>query len=173
MTISSQWLFYFEDQISLIKKLNSSVIDSTTIRLYRTDYGWNQIERWRDRFPNLKYDLGYSKIEKLYNQTKLHLATYNATSYLETIRLNIPTVIFWNPNYWENRDSIKPLFEELKRVKVYHETPESASKHINEIWDNVEGWWESSEVQEVMDVFNKSVNIFNKNITSDLKDILK
>ena len=65
------------------------------------------------------------------------------------------------------------LFEELKRVKVYHETPESASKHINEIWDNVEGWWESSEVQEVMDVFNKSVNIFNKNITSDLKDILK
>ena len=172
-TLSSQWLLYFKDQVSLIKHLDKSVIDNTIIRLYRNDYGWDQIGRWKDNFPNLKYDPGFSKIENLYKQTRIHLATYNATTYLETFRLNIPTVIFWDPNYWENRDSVQPLFEELKRVKIFHDTPESASKHINEIWDNVEGWWESTEVKEVINEFNKSVNRQNKNLISDLKKILK
>jgi len=172
-TVSSQWLLYFKDQVNLIKHLDKSVIDNTIIRLYRNDYGWDQIGRWKDNFPNLKYDPGFSKIENLYKQTRIHLATYNATTYLETFRLNIPTVIFWDPNYWENRDSVQPLFEELKRVKIFHDTPESASKHINKIWDNVEGWWESTEVKEVINEFNKSVNRQNKNLISDLKKILK
>ena len=91
----------------------------------------------------------------------------------ETFRLNIPTVIFWDPNYWENRDSVKNLFNELKRVKIFHDSPESASKHINEIWDNVEGWWGSSEVTYVINEFNQSINRNNENLVSDLIKILK
>ena len=173
MTISSQWLLYFKDQVRLIKNLDKSIIDNTIIRLYKNDYKWGQIERWRDNFPNLEYDLGYSKIQNLYKQARVNLVTYNATSYLESFRLNIPTVIFWDPNYWENRDSVELLFNELKRVKVFHDTPESASKHINEIWYNVEEWWESSEVTEVIHRFNQSVNKHNKKLVSDLCKILK
>ena len=156
-----------------MKNLDNSITNETTVRLYRHDYDWDQISRWKEVFPNLNYDKGVSKIEKLYNETRLYVATYNATTYLETFRFNIPTVLFWDPNYWENRDSVKPLFEELKRVKVFHDSPESAAKHINEIWDNVEGWWESSEVTEVINKFNKSVNRYNKNLVSDLIKILK
>jgi putative transferase (TIGR04331 family) len=173
MTISSQWLSYFKNQIEFVKNLDESISSETTVRLYRHDYKWNQIERWKDIFPNLNYDKGFSNLETLYNETKLYVATYNATTYLETFRLNIPTVIFWDPNYWENTDSVKTLFNELKRVKVFHDSPESAAKHINEIWDNVEGWWESSEVTEVINKFNKSVNRYNKNLVSDLIKILK
>ena len=173
MTISSQWLSYFNNQTDFIKNLDKSVTKETTVRLYRHDYKWDQIGRWKEMFPNLNYDKGVSNIEKLYHETKIYVATYNATTFLETFRLNIPTVIFWDPNYWENRDSVKMLFSELKRVKVFHDTPESAAKHINEIWNNVEGWWGSSEVKEVINKFNNSVNKQNKNLISDLKKILK
>ena len=84
MTVSSQWLLYFKDQVSLIKNLDKSIIDNTIIRLYKNDYKWGQIERWRDNFPNLEYDLGYSKIQNLYKQARVNLVTYNATSYLES-----------------------------------------------------------------------------------------
>ena len=80
MTISSQWLLYFKDQVRLIKNLDKSIIDNTIIRLYKNDYKWGQIERWRDNFPNLEYDLGYSKIQNLYKQARVNLVTYNATS---------------------------------------------------------------------------------------------
>ncbi len=173
ISISSQWLSYFKNQIEFVKKLDESISNKTTVRLYRQDYGWGQEAMWREELPTLNYDRGFSNIETLHNETKLYVATYNSTTYLETFRLNIPTVMFWDTNHWENRDTVKPLFEELKRVKIFHDSPESASKHINEIWDDVEGWWASSEVTEVINKFNKSVNRNNKNISSDLSKILK
>ncbi len=173
MTISSQWLSYFNNQIAFVKNLDESIVNETKVRLYRHDYGWSQIERWKEELPSLNYDSGTSNIEKLYHETKIYVATYNATTFLETFRLNIPTVIFWDPNYWENRDSVNAIFTELKRVKVFHDSPESAAKHINEIWNNVEEWWESPEVIQVIDRFNQSVNKRNKKLVSDLCKILK
>ena len=173
MCISSQWLSYFADQINLTKQIKPSILSETTIRLYRHDYGWSQLERWKELMPNLTYDSGESKIEKHYCDTKLCLATCNATTYLETFRLNIPTVLFWDPYYWENRESALPIFNELKRVKVFHETPESAANHINEIWDDVRSWWESEDVVGVINKFNKAYNKNNKNSVSGLVRILK
>ena len=173
MVISSQWLSYFNDQIDFIKNLDTCVSNKTTVRLNRADYKWDQIARWKEIFPNLNYDIGFSDIQKLYQETKIHIATYNATSYLETFSLGIPTVIFWDTSFWENKDSVKFIFSELKRVKVFHDSPESAARHINQIWNNVENWWESHEVKEAIEKFNLSVNKKNKNIVTDIYKILK
>ena len=35
----------------------------------------------------------------------------------------------------------------MKSVKIFHETPESAAKHMTEIWDDIPAWWESKSVQ--------------------------
>ncbi len=173
MPISSQWLFYFKNQIDFVNQLNNSIVKEITVRLYRHDYGWNQIERWKDSLPNLNYDIGTSGIEKHFSDTRLYIATYNSTFYLESFRLDIPTILFWNPCRWENRDSVDPIFKELKRVKVFHESAESAAKHINQIWDDVEGWWSSKDVIEIIKKFNKSLNKHSKSLISDLNKILK
>ena len=55
--------------------------------------------------------------------------------------MNIPTVIFWDPNHWEVRKSAQPYFDQLNKVGIFHETPESAAYHIASVWDNVESWW--------------------------------
>ena len=39
------------------------------------------------------------------------------------------------------------FFEELKKVKIFHDNKESLSKHINQIWKSVEEWWLSSKVR--------------------------
>ena len=69
--------------------------------------------------------------------------------------MNVPTVIYWNPNHWELRETAIPFFEELKRVKVFHETPESAARHVAAIWHDVDAWWVSPEVSEVVDRFKE------------------
>jgi putative transferase (TIGR04331 family) len=69
--------------------------------------------------------------------------------------MNIPTVIFWNPKHWEIRGSAKPYFEDLKRVGVFHETPESAAKFVVTIWDDVESWWASREVRDAVNRFKE------------------
>ena len=38
-------------------------------------------------------------------------------------------------------------------MKIFHETPESAAKHMTEIWDDVPAWWYSVNVQNIRDQF--------------------
>jgi putative transferase (TIGR04331 family) len=61
--------------------------------------------------------------------------------------------MFWNPRHWELRDSATPFFDELKRVGILHETPESAASHVATIWEDVDGWWAAPETQAVLSRF--------------------
>ena len=88
--------------------------------------------------------------------------------------MNIPTVIFWDPTFWEIRESAKPFFEKLKKVGVFHENPSSAAKHINLIWENVEKWWQSKEVINAVNDFNFLYNKKGVNIAKALeKEIIE
>ena len=153
--VGSQWLAYFNDQCNFVSNLTETVRQALTVRLYPHDYGWDQAARWRDHYPTLQLDKGRSKIGRLFRNTQLIIATSNSTVYLETIMLDVPTVIFWNPQLYELRASAIPYFEDLKRVGVFHESPDSAAKHVNSIWGNVNAWWQSPELQEVLERFSK------------------
>ena len=152
--VSSQWLDYFRDQCVFVQNLAVEIRETLTVRLYSPDLGWDQVSRWRDRFPNLHLDEGLSNIDGLIRQCRLYISTYNATTFLESFTMNVPTVIYWNPKHWELRDSAIPYFEELKRVCIFHETPESAARHVTSIWHDVNAWWTSPEVRKVVERFS-------------------
>jgi putative transferase (TIGR04331 family) len=151
--VSRQWLDYFSDQCLFVASLPRSIRDALIVRLYPDDYGWDQALRWREQFPDLHVDQGESKINDLIRQSRLYISTYNATTFLESFTMNVPTVIYWNPRYWELRDCAEPYFDELRRVGIYHETPESAAQHVAAIWNDVDAWWGSAPVRAVLDRF--------------------
>ena len=76
--------------------------------------------------------------------------------------MNIPTIMFWNPNHWEIRDSALPFFDKLKDVGILHDTPESAAEHINVIWEDVNSWWEGDILQETLKSFKKHYSYIPK-----------
>jgi putative transferase (TIGR04331 family) len=73
---------------------------------------------------------------------------HNATSYLQSLAMNAPTIIFWNPEHFEVMDKVKPDFKMLEDVGIYHKTPESAANFLNNHYDDIPKWWKSKEVQE-------------------------
>jgi putative transferase (TIGR04331 family) len=152
-TMSSQWLDYFSDQCAFVEALPARIQHALTVRLHAPDRGWDQAARWRDRFPMLQLDDGHSIMADLIRQTRLYIATYNATTYLESLSLEVPTVIFWNPHHWELRDSAIPYFDDLKRVAIFHDNPDSAARHVSAIWDDVDTWWASPSVQDAVGKF--------------------
>lgn len=152
-TMSSQWLDYFSDQCTFVENLPTRIQNALTVRLMAPDRGWDQVARWSDRFPGLQLDDGHSSMTDLIRQTRLYIATYNATTYLESLSLDVPTVIFWNPHHWELRDSAIPYFDDLKRIGVFHDTPGSAARHVATVWDDVDAWWTSPSVQDAVGEF--------------------
>jgi hypothetical protein len=127
--------------------------DKLVIRLFPHEFGWCQSQRWLDRFPTIALENGIQSMASLAEKSRISISTYNATTYLESMSLNFPTIMFWNPNHWELRDSAQPYFEKLKSVGIFHETPESAARQMAQVWDDVSGWWQSAAVQTVRKEF--------------------
>jgi putative transferase (TIGR04331 family) len=146
--IAGQWQDYYKDQVLFVQSLPKEIRQKLTIRLDSTNYGWDQKKRWDDDFPDVKIDEGLKNIELLIKNSRLYIATYNATTCLEPLYLNIPTIIFWNCNHWELRDGAKSYFDLLESVGIFHKTPESAAQQMVKVWDDLEYWWQSNLVQE-------------------------
>ena len=153
--ISRQYLDYFEDQCVFVSALPEAIRQQLMVRLFHRDYGWDQRNRWQDRFPELALDEGLTSVNDLVRRSRLYITTYNATTFLESFTMDVPTIIFWNPNHWELRESAALFFEDLKRVGIFHETPESAARQVAAIWDDVDSWWNSPLVQEVLESFKE------------------
>ena len=150
---AGQWQSYFEDQIRFAQALPEELRAELLVRLYPQDFGLGQRQRWHELFPDIQLDDGVQPMARLLKKARIFIATYNATTYLESLSLNIPTIIFWNPNHWELRDGVQPYLEDLKSVGIFHDTPEGAAKQMAAVWDDVPGWWQSPEVQSVRQAF--------------------
>jgi putative transferase (TIGR04331 family) len=148
MMLSSQVLDYFDDQFRFLTALPEKLKRSILVRLAAADYGWNQKDRWLESFPDTILDEGLRPIWKVASGCRLFISTYNATTYIESLSHNFPTVMFWDPERWELNPEAEPYFERLKAVGIYHGTPESAAAHVADIWSDVPEWWCSRPVQE-------------------------
>ncbi len=165
--ISSQWQNYLEDQISFLKYLPLHIRPQTRVRLYPTDYGWCSEKRLVDAMPDLKIDIGDEKIDKVISKCRVVISTYNATTYLESMSRNIPTIIFWNPEFWEVNDRAEPYFDLLSSVGIFHKTPESAADKVSEIWNDIDVWWWSPSVQAAREKFCNEFVVLSENMADD------
>ena len=177
LPVAGQWLTYFEDQCRFISALPSSIQQQVTVRLFRhIKQRRNHISeeaRWDDQKFEVKYELGDRPIEELVKESRIYISTYNATTFLESLSWNVPTIIFWNPENNELCEDAIPYFELLKSVGIFHETPESAAQQMIKVWDDVSIWWESKEVQSARDEFCKCWSYTGSDSLKKLETILR
>jgi putative transferase (TIGR04331 family) len=168
---AGQWQSYFDDQCRFVQALPEGLRDQLLIRLFPQDWGYCQKQRWQERFPDIQLDEGVQPMTSLMKNTRLYISTYNATTYLESMSLNFPTLMFWNPKQWELRDSALPFFEKLKSVGIFHDTPESAARQMDKVWNDVDGWWQSEKVQSVRREFCERYAHISDNTLVLMRDV--
>lgn len=172
MMLSSQVLDYFEDQFCFVDALPRNIQNQIMVRLAPQDYGWEQKERWLDRHPAINFDDGQQSMLDTAVQCRLFIATYMATTYIESLVSNIPTVMFWNTSHWETNPEAQPYFDKLKGAGIFHESATSAACHISNIWDDIPIWWQSDAVQSARQSFCDRYASTPPDIDERLKQIL-
>lgn len=170
--IAGQWLKYFESQKIFINSLPSHVRDMLILKLYPTDYGWDQAERYRNAVNEINISGDEETVSQLVKSSRLYISTYNATTYLESLSSNIPTVIFWDPSQWEIKTDAAPYFALLKDVGIFHETPQSAALHVGSVWENIPTWWESEIVQSARTKFCEKYSHSTHTVSQNIKEVL-
>ncbi len=176
--VAGQWLDYLHDQFEFINVLPQKIRESFVIRLkynanaWQTKIGWNSQKRWQKQFPEINIDSGSCGFHSEIMKYQLVISTYNAATYLESMAMDIPTVIFWNPEYWELRGEAAEYMKELEEVGIFHSTPASAAKHVEMIWGDVATWWESDSVQYAKDTFCRKYAALPDGMIKNIKNII-
>ena len=142
---------YLEFVSDCVLSLSEQVQAQVVVRLNHAHAatGDSQSEWWSKNAPDIAVDEGITDIRAVRNLAKLVVSTFNGTTFLETMHLNIPTIITWSDSYCKIRSEAKPYFKDLERVGIFHGSSESFSEFINANWHDIESWWTSTEVQQV------------------------
>ena len=164
---------YLFDQFQFVDAIPEEIRKNLHIRLHPTNYGMDIKNRWENKFDNLNIDDGTISISNILKSTKVYIATYCATTYIESLALNIPTIIFWDEKYWEINDESKKYFELLKKANILFDNPKQAANHLVLHWDSINNWWEDKSTQEVRLKFLSQFGNYDKKTFLNLRNFFK
>ena len=61
--------------------------------------------------------------------------------------------MFIDNNYWRPEKNLKKIYTKLKKERILFYSLDDAIKHINNIWFNIDEWWNSSNVKNAKKEF--------------------
>lgn len=163
---------YIDNCLEFGRRLSPVVRDSLLIRLTPRESGWYQAERWKNNFPSVRVDKGTKKMDSLVESSRLMVYTYNSTGYMEAFVSNVPCIMFWDPVMSRVRPDAAHDFDELKRVGILHDTPQSAAAHVDAIWTHVPAWWNSNAVQVALQKFIQAYCKQSSTVDEEIRDAL-
>lgn len=177
-------LKYFNNQKIFINSLNISPRKNLTIKLHNDDNMpklFDEKLKWLEFDSKLKIHKPFSNFNTLISKCRLVVHSYDSTTFLETLSLNIPTIAFWDNSHNNVKkgngldhlnDNAKIYYQMLIDVGIIHLNATSAANKVNEIWNNVEGWWSQKRVQIFRSQFCEIYAKNEKNPINKLKEIL-
>lgn len=165
---------YQEEQFRFVEALPAPLQKKLLVRLHPSfkRQEWFEDQRWRDRNPDIKLEKGILPMQKLISGSRLVVNSYDSTTILECLTLNIPIVCFWNGGLRHLIPIAKPYYELLRQVGILADTPEQAADLVALHWADVGAWWESEKVQDVRREFCQQYSRMEKRPILKLKQIL-
>jgi putative transferase (TIGR04331 family) len=143
---------YLESKLSFIKNLNNHIRNKLVFRPFPHSFDRDTIDKLKEMDKFIRIDRNKS-IYKSLSTSRICFVNLNSTVLLETLSLNFPTIIFFNPKQDLIRKDAKLYFSILKRVNVYFDDEVLAAKHLNKIWTHVDKWWYDKKTQNAVTNF--------------------
>ena len=140
----------------ILNNLNKDIKKNTILKLHSNDYEseilekkiLNEIVLIRNKFA-----IERSRINKrLLDKSKILVHSGDGTAFLESLALNKPTISLLKNLNWI-REDVREEYNDLIKAKILFLDPDEASRHINEIYYNVEKWWNGSETKKTREKF--------------------
>jgi len=162
---------YYEFVKSFFGYLDSDTIKQIHFRGY-PENNWlyykdsQMLNAFYDKFQIIdsKKESGKQTLSK----SRLVIIDYLATTFLESLLSDIPTIVFHNKDSYYLNDKNKDFFDSLINCGICQTSPEHAASFVEKVCPNPEKWWNSPIVQEGKEEFLK------KNVSDNarIKDIL-
>lgn len=151
--VGSQWEEYFEWQQRFLSALGEETRREVSYRSLPVDFGQAVTERMSASFPDLKWDKMTTPAVKRLARCRIVVIDHCATTLLEALAANIPTILYWHPDRWEARTEAASYTDALRRAKILFDRPEEAASHLERQYADPGAWWREPLVQNARDAF--------------------
>ena len=146
---------YMDCQKRFIGGLCDEPRSNVCIRPHRDDYGWSIINRLKDYVAPIKVSSWDTSFNAELNKCRIFVCDHLSTTYLQALVENVPTILFWSPGSNVLKDEAQPYFDLLRDSGILFDSPEDASAAINRIYNDVQAWWCSDAVVDVVATFKR------------------
>ena len=166
---------YFSDQLTLVNELLQICDSSLSLRLHASSNGgrFNELAKWRERFPDLQIDTGRKSIYSIWKSSRLVIHTYDSTGILECFSLGIPSLALFSNGLNHLRSEVKNDYSALVDAKIVFFEMKDLTNHVLEIWRDVDVWWKSEAVQSAINDFCLKYSRESRDPSGELASILK
>jgi len=142
---SVRWLTYRKIKRDFINALGGSPREALAYRPYHRAKPPLQDGVYMTRhFPDLPILEG--PLHSAFLQCRLVVLDHPGTTLNFVMAANVPTVCYWDPKDWPLCRQAEVQFERLREAGILFDTPEEAAIHVNAIWGDVPGWWNSHDI---------------------------
>jgi putative transferase (TIGR04331 family) len=152
MPVGSQWEAYFEWQVRFLTATPERIRRAVRFRPQPHDFGQAVRVRILERFNDVFWEDG-QPFQHALDSSRMVVVDHAATTFLEALVANIPTVLFWDPHRWEARSEAEPYFESLRSVGVLWDSPETAAAKVEEVYNEPWRWWGEEVLQDARQSF--------------------
>ena len=143
---------------NFINKLPNNLKDLIYLRFHRTYYtdnlGHNQRHKnFLKQFisdVNCSKNFKYENYEKVIEQSKIVCFCYESSGFLENITAQIPSISLYPNIFNPINEDCKIYYQDLKNAKIIFEDEKELISHLQNIWPDVDTWWKSNKVQNVI-----------------------
>ncbi len=147
---SSNFVTFFKNTDLLIQHLLNDKEVQVKYKPY-PNLGWNT-----SKYISTKYNeelIINDSFNEILKKSKLIVCTYPQTTFTEAMTYGIPTILVISKNDFIFRKDTEELIEHLLKAKILFYDVELASKHICEIWNDIDSWWLSKPVIAARDSY--------------------
>jgi putative transferase (TIGR04331 family) len=106
------------------------------------------------------------------NHSRVVVCTYPQTTFSEAIFSGVPTMLIYEEKFYEVLDIYDELIDVLKEANIIHTTPESAAKHLKDIYQNPLPWWNEKATLDAREKFNSMCLTDSLHPLKDWHDLL-
>ena len=173
--VHAEYNVYINNQVDFLNGLGTNILNETTVRLHpiSQERKGDKHKIFTNKFPKIVIDNGNKSFLNIIKNFRLFVITYDSTGLLELLNMNIPVVAFWDKNGF---DQISPsawkYYNHLIKVRILFFSPESASNHVNQIWEDIDAWWLSNDVQNARKSFCQQFAAIEKRPIKKLAELL-
>ncbi|EMY76224.1 transferase, TIGR04331 family [Leptospira weilii serovar Ranarum str. ICFT] len=147
-------LDYTDNLISFCNHINQN--DAYEYKVKTTNMSWANHNYLKNKLPKGVEILNPDSFDivKRMKNSSLSVFDHLGTAYLQALAMNVPTLLFWNPNHFKESSEFKIFLDLLREVEILFDDWKAAANKLDEILKiGIEKWWFQDRIQIVRDKF--------------------